>query len=319
MPDPIQALLDSAEPALRYKARLLQTRGVLPEAEVASLREAVRSSERVSLLLSERRTDGSIALHPYSKWRGAHWVLAMLAELGYPAGDTSLIALREQVLDWLAPGHLRNLRVIDGRTRRCASVEGNAVWSLVTLGLADERVEALIEQLLAWQWPDGGWNCDKRPAAINSSFHESLIPMRALALYSRVTGSSAAAAAAERAADIFLKRHLYLRQRDGAVIDPDFIRLHYPAYWHYDILAGLKVLAEAGFIGDPRCAEALDLLERKRLPDGGFPAEGRHFSTAPSCRSGRSLVNWGPASAKRSNPFVTADALYVLQQAGRLP
>ena len=54
------------------------------------------------------------------------------------------------------------------------------------------------------------------------------------------------------------------------------VRLHYPCYWHYDLLAGLKVMAEAGFIGDPRCREALDLLESKRLPGGGFPAEARY-------------------------------------------
>lgn len=29
---------------------------------------------------------------------------------------------------------------------------------------------------------------------------------------------------------------------------PNFVLLHYPRYWHYDILAGLKVMAEVGFI-----------------------------------------------------------------------
>ncbi len=51
----------------------------------------------------------------------------------------------------------------------------------------------------------------------------------------------------------------------------DFLKLRYPCYWHYDILVGLKVMAEAGFLKDPRCREALDILVSKRLPDGGFP------------------------------------------------
>ncbi|MCE5258789.1 MAG: hypothetical protein LLG44_06955 [Chloroflexi bacterium] len=318
MPDLLSNLLASDEPAIRYKARLLQAAAPLPANEETSLREAVRASGRVCMLLSEREHDGTIPLGPYNKWRGAHWVLPILAELGYPPGDEALIPLREQVLNcWLSDAHFKSIRSIDGRTRRCASQESNAAWSLMSLGLTDARVDTLIERLIGWQWPDGGWNCDKRPEAHNSSFHESLIPLRALALYAKLTGSRQAGLAAERAAEIFLKRRLFKRQSDGAIINDAFIRLHYPAYWHYDILAGLKVLAEAGFIDDPRCAEALDLLESKRLPDGGFPAEGKHYSTGASRGSGRSLVEWGQVSQRRMNPFVTADALYVLKCAGR--
>ncbi|MBI3973770.1 MAG: hypothetical protein HY332_21040 [Chloroflexi bacterium] len=100
-----------------------------------------------------------------------------------------------------------------------------------------------------------------------------------------------------------------------------FLTLRYPSYWHYDVLFGLKVLAEAGFIGDERCIEALDLLESKRLADGGFPAEERMYHCSENRRptGGRlSLVSWGPVSKRRPNEFVTADALYVLRAAGRL-
>ena len=81
---------------------------------------------------------------------------------------------------------------------------------------------------------------------------------------------------------------------------------------------GLKVIAEAGFIQDERCADALDLLESKRLPDGGFPAEGKYYRVTKKPVSGRSMVSWGGVSKKRMNEFVTADALYVLKAAGRL-
>jgi hypothetical protein len=96
------------------------------------------------------------------------------------------------------------------------------------------------------------------------------------------------------------------------------VQLHYPAYWHYDILAGLKVMAEADHIGDDRCKEALELLETKQLPDGGFPAEGKYYRVSERKVSGRSLVDWGAVSKQASNPFVTLDALTVLRSAGRL-
>lgn len=49
-------------------------------------------------------------------------------------------------------------------------MEGNTVWSQLILGIVDEeRVPLLVDRLIACQWPDGGWNCDKRPAAPLSS------------------------------------------------------------------------------------------------------------------------------------------------------
>jgi len=97
----------------------------------------------------------------------------------------------------------------------------------------------------------------------------------------------------------------------------EFVELHYPCYWRYDILFGLKVMAEAGFIGDGRCHDALELLESKRLPDGGFPAEKKYYRVTKKMAAGRSLVDWGGTSKKRVNEFVTADALYVLKKSGR--
>ena len=76
-------------------------------------------------------------------------------------------------------------------------------------------------------------------------------------------------------------------------------------------------MAEAGFIHDPRCRDALDLLESKRLPDGGFPAEESFYRVRAEPRTGRELVDWGGVSKTRMNEFVTADALGVLGAAGR--
>lgn len=312
-------LLKSDEPSVRYKT-LTQLAGADPESgECRQLREQIRTSPRVRQLLSERDEAGEIPHHPYYKWAGAHWVLADLADIAYPPGDDSLIPLREQVCEWLlGPEHQQSILTIDGRVRRHASQEGNALFSLLTLGLADERADELAARLRTWQWPDGGWNCDKNRSAHHSSFMESLTPLRGLALHARLTGDERSRAAAEHAADIFLKRRLFRRQSDGTVIEDNFIRLHYPCYWHYDILFALKVLAEAGFIHDQRCDEALELLEGKRLPDGGFPAEKSYYRVTQQPVSGRSLVNWGGVSTKRMNEFVTVDALYVLRAAGRL-
>ena len=208
------------------------------------------------------------------------------------------------------------MQTIAGRARIHASLEGNALYSLLVLGLADRRVDALARRLVELQWEDGGWNCDRTPSASHSSFEETLIPLRGLIWHARKRGDHASAEAAHRAADVILERRLFRRRSTGAVIARNFVELHYPCYWHYDVLFALKVLAEGSFLADARCDEAISLLRAKRRKDGGFPADAKFWSTMSS-KSQRSRVSWGP-TGKRSNEFVTADALWMLEQVRRV-
>ena len=64
------------------------------------------------------------------------------AKLGYRAGDEALIPLREQVLDWLfSDDYLGTFCKIHALRRFHASIDGNALWALLSLGLGDERAE----------------------------------------------------------------------------------------------------------------------------------------------------------------------------------
>jgi hypothetical protein len=307
----VEALLGSAEPAIRWKVRSL----VLGE---PGDREAVRGSPVVRRLLNSEEAPAV-----YAKWQGPHWVLSTLADLGYPPGDEALHPLRERVLDtWLHEDYYKEaalaygrsgVPVLHGRHRAHASQQGNALWSLVRLGLADERCEQLAERLLHWQWPDGGWNCDRHPAADTSSFFESLLPMRGLWGYGTEPGKRAARAAAE----VFLARRLAYRASTGELIRAEFTKLHYPLYWHYDILGGLKGMMELGLLGDPRCADAIDLLESMRLPDG-WPAHARYYRPSSEIAKDHDWVDWGGTSSRKANEWVTVDALAVLRAAGRL-
>ncbi len=319
--NPVHELLrSSTEPSIRY----LYQRDVLGKnpltPELQEMQEEIRFSGRVVKMLAPRGEDGRFPWDAYTKWAGAFWTLLSLVELRYPPGDTGLAPLRDQVLEWLlSEQHLKNIRFIDGRWRRCALQEASAVLAMLQLGIVDDRITRLVESLLKWQWPDGGWNCDKHPAAIHSSFHETWIPLLALKAYADASGSPRVYEAVERASEVFLSHQLYKRKSDGAVMDEQFTRLAYPAYWHYDILAGLRVVAAVGRITDPRCAAALDLLESKRLPDGGFAADVKYYKVVDVVRkgSGFSLVDWGGTSQRTMNEFVTLHALAVLKKAGR--
>jgi hypothetical protein len=309
------------DPEVRYKARSLLLGESETSSEMIALRKTIARSSRARRLLCARNADGTMPAHTYQKWQGPHWTLYSLAQIDYPPGDASLVPMREQAYDWLfEPAHLtfRRSLLIPGqedRFRRCASQEGNAVWYSIRLGIDDGRTRELVHRLVAWQWPDGGWNCDKRPEARTSSVIESLIPLRSLALAGRHYHDEAAARAAARTAEWFLKRGLFRRVHDGQPIMKEFSFIQYPIQL-YDVLFALTVMAEAGKIGDPRCHEALDLLRSKRLPDGGFPLEKANATTSESVRTRGTYADWGPSGKRTMNPLVTVAALWVLKEAG---
>ena len=315
----IAQLFAHPEPSVRYRIAVGVKGYSELSREVLQFRLAVKESARVTAMLASRNAEGRFPWHPYQKWSGAFWTFLVLADMGYPAGDEALLPLKEQIYEWiLSPKHIKSILLIDGRWRRCVCQEGGVVFAMLKLGLVDDRVEQLVASILKWQWPDGGWNCDKHPEATHSSFHESLIPLRALNAFWLASGDAQVKAARDRAAERFLSRLLYKHPETGKAIKPDFLKLAYPGYWHYDFLYGLRAMAECGLINDPRCQDALDLLESKRLSDGGFGAEAKYYQYSREIKTGCSLVDWGGTSKQRFNPFVTAEALSVLKGAGRI-
>jgi hypothetical protein len=292
-------LCASDEPAIRAMAR----RDLLDDHRAAAAEDVV-AGPKVSALLS-----APFPKNPYSKWAGAHWRLVSLVELELPPGEPRARPALESVVDWLAgPRHRAAIVMVDGRTRRCASQEGNALAVACRLGRADDpRVRLLADSLVEWQWPDGGWNCDRRPDAWRSSFHESLAPAWGLHEHWRATGTVASRDAARRAAELFLAHRVFRATATGDVIHPSWAALHYPPYWHYDVLQALVVLSRLGLATDPRAADGLDLLERRRLSDGRWRAGGRW--------NGTEVVDWGRSGP---NEMITLNALRVLRTAGRL-
>lgn len=329
----VRFLLRSRDPSVRYLTLLEVLDAPADSPMVRGLRAQVPRGPRVRALLAGQPPDGGFGVHPYKKWDGAHWRLVSLIELGLPPGHSKALAAAEQVLRWLTgDAHRERIVQINGLWRRCASQEGNALAVCSRLGLAgDPRAQNLARDLLHWQWPDGGWNCDKRPTAHHSSFYESLAPLWGLTEYRRASGSGIVTESVERICEFFLRHRLFRSERTGAVIDTRrvdghrkdnrsrdaeaWVKLHYPLYWHYDILQGLLILARAGMVSDPRTHEALDIVERKRQPDGTWHVEGCYWHPPGRSRSNVEVVDWG---RKGPNEMITLNALRVLKAAGRL-
>ena len=208
--------------------------GVTCSASTTRPRRHACSRPKARALLAAQRATAASAIHAYDKWGGrALDGSSSLVELGeslQASRAASPPRRRARVADGqraIAPG----ITTIAGLTRRCASQEGNAL--AVCSGSDWPAIRAsrlLAESLVGWQWPDGGWNCDKKASGHRSSFNESLPPMWGLHEYWAATGESAARDAARRTAELFLEHRLFRALATGEPIHESFVTLHYPSF-----------------------------------------------------------------------------------------
>ena len=253
-------------------------------------------------LLEGQQPDGGFGVHPYSKWKGAHWRLVSLVELGIPARSRAARAAADTVLDWIAAPS--EPMIVAGKERRHASMEGNALAVCCRLGMARRlRVRRLAEVLLRSQWPDGGWNCDVDPDARHSSFHETLAPIWGLVEYHRSTADGRARRAARRAGELLLEHRLFRRTSNGDPIHPEWLHIHWPHYWHYDFFHGLRAIAMLDLLTDTRADDAMGLLMERGRDGGTWRADGRRYWSSDT-----EVVDWGNAE-----PIVTAAAQAIAQ------
>lgn len=255
------------------------------------------------------------------------WRTLAMTELAAPP-DPRVVASASFLLD--ATVTAKPPRIVDGLTRTYGFGPGAVLLLASRLGLAsDPRTATIAQRLLEWQWPDGGWNCHVKASGRRSSFHQTLLPARGLQEYAVATGDRAAATAADRAAALFLQHQIYFStgtgrptksrpnpRPAGAVIDQRWAKLGYPSYWHYDMLGALVFLAANGSVADSRANLALDLLERKRRPDGRWAAD-RQWWVPQGHRFQHQVevVDWGVAGVP--SEMITLNALRILRAAGR--
>ena len=164
-----------------------------------------------------------------------------------------------------------------------------------------------------------GRRLELRPAATGRPFliSRESCDLWGLIEYAKATADPEVAAAVDRAADFFLRHRLFRSERTARIADGEWLKLHFPPYWHYDILQALLILSRLGVIDDPRCADALDLLEAKRRPRWDLGASWATLLAAEGPeRVNGDLVDWG---AKGPNEMLTLNALRVLKAAGRFP
>jgi hypothetical protein len=263
-------LLDS-DPSIRWQ--VMHDLMDEPDEVVAAERSRVASEGWGARLLDLQAPDG--------QWGGGAYVCP-----GWISTTDTLLLLRDLGLD---PASVRARRAIglvrgtswgpefddapffEGEVEPC--INGRVLASGAYFGEASDR---LLDRLLHEQLEDGGWNCEA-PARRRSSFHTTICVLEGLLEYEKAKGAATAVRDARlRGQEYLLERGLFKSLSTGEVIDPDWTLFSFPTRWHYDVLWGLDYLRRAGVEPDPRAAEAVALVQKKRRSDGRWPLENPH-------------------------------------------
>ncbi len=356
----VEWLLGNKSPAIRYWT----LRDILGEPEteyeVVQAREQIASWAPVAEYLNEQHSEGYWASGEdvyWPKWTATVWPLILLGEIGVPGSNPSIRKGSEyflKVMDaqdrsWPAPKYpdedLRGWRAV---WEPC--ITGNMARTLAAFGYGDDhRVREMFEWLVKHQRDDGGWNCETEDyrngeTVHHSSFMSTIEPLWAFSTLDRQKWPRGGRKAVERAAEFMLIHRLYKSDKTGKVIRPEWTQLHFPMFYFYDILHGLRVLSKLGYAADERMNDARELLLSKRLADGIWPLEAsyiralrRNFVKSPTTGQWVSIrdetldpadiytkggrIAETPAiyatlgEVGRSNPWITLNALRALKAA----
>jgi hypothetical protein len=295
--DVIGWLLDG-EPAIRY-----QTLRDLCDADDATLiveRGRIAREGVGAELLARQAPDGPWRIDGEPDWLPTLFNAVMLSRTAIDPSDAA------GAMDRLASGfrwaeEFGALPFFDGEVEPC--INGHALSVGSYFGRPSER---LVKRLLADQLGDGGWNCDA-PKSQCASYHSTICVLEGLLAYERaVGGDTNVAEARRRGEEYLLERGMYRRRATGAPAHPDFTTFAFPPRYSYDLLRGLDHLRATGAPPDPRIADAITVVEQRRLPDGRWPLDRSH-------PDGLALA-W-PEAVGEPSRWITLRALRVLRWA----
>jgi len=339
--DVIQWLLEPHNPSVRYFT-LRDLLGLPEDdPQLRAAQAAIPQSRDVARIFSRQAAGGHWGdpATPYvPMYKASYWTLMILAQLGLNRDDHRVQPAVEYLFRFQQPlggfsvsgeegaereyERVAQRQLAKGKTppdkpasfadsvhqMTLSCLTGNVVAALLRLGYVnDPRVWRAVDWLISIQNVDGGWLCPYRERHIrdtHSCFHGTICALEAFSeTFGKVKRPPEVQAAIARAAEFLLIHHLYRADHHSLkVINPTWLRLAFPWFYHYSILRGLWVLTQLG-IDDPRMDDARSVLRDKQTPDGTWILE-----STPYRRMQADLEKKGDPSK-----WITLKALQVLR------
>jgi len=272
----IDRLLDS-DPAIRWQVMRDLTHK--PADVIAAERGRVATEGWGARLLALQAPHGQWGGRPWShEWTDTFHVLELLRRFGLdPESEQAkrAVGLVRDKVTWRDPEFetpWSDHRFFQGEVEPC--INGNVVATGSYFGV---DVTPLVDRLLGEQLPDGGWNCEVEIGATVSSMETTINVLEGLLAHEQaIGGSTVVAAARHRGEEYLLERRLFRRKSTGDVIDPSWLQFSFPTWYHYDVLRALDYLRSADAKPGEPVAEAIEVVNGNRAPDGRWPLQNVH-------------------------------------------
>ncbi len=329
-------LLEREDPPIRLFA-LHDILGRSPKSkEVLEAREQIRKYPPVRKVLSARTKDGYWPPREtfYSpKWTSTVWPLMLLGEMGFTP-DEGVKHACEKFLDlhqldngaFTCPSPLEVKRWERGHPGKKAKrweepcLTGNMIRTLLVFGYGeDRRVKKAIDWMPEHQLDDGGWNCNYPEKKVkHSSFMSTIEPLWAYAEIPRKNWTRKMKRSAEEGAEFLLMHRVYKSDHHHWKHSLPFATaFHFPMYYYYDALHGLRVLAKLGYGDDERVRDAVHLILSKRSPDGRWLLEG-DWSREPEAQENKRKALVDVEELWKPSKWVTLNCFRALTATGDL-
>jgi hypothetical protein len=275
------------EPSIRYLALTELLGRAVDDPEVVRAREGITKRGWAAEIFSKQDEDGWWVRgeNLYTpKYVSTNWMLLVLSDLGLTKDDPK-IAKAAQL--WIKRFAKKDGGFgMDGAKSSHLCIVGNTARALVKFGYADHpKVKSAFEWFVKNQAKLGGWSC-----FLSGRNLDSWEPLSAFAVYPRQKWTKGMKEAVERGAEFFLERELH---KQGEHYEP-WYRFHYPVHYYYDLLVGLDFMTALGYGGDERLGHAIEVLKKKRRPDGRWNLDAVH----PDVEGG--MAEWLKAHPKQA-------------------
>src|SRR6266705_1735758 len=284
-------LLEENQPAVRYLALKQLAGKTEDDPDVRAARRAIAKTGWAAEILAKQNPDGWWAGEQslyQPKYLSTNWMLLILSDLGLTKEDPRIAKACDL---WMRRFTKEDGGfAMDGAKRGHLCTTGNMARALVRFGYADHpAVEGAFQWLAKNRDKKGGWSCFGSGRNL-----DSWEGMSAFAVYPREKWTEGMKRAVELGAEYYLGKELH---KQGAEYPP-WHRFHYPAHYYYDLLVGLDFMTALGYGAEPRLRFALNLLRKKRRPDGRWNLDALH----PDAEGG--VAEWYAKNPKHApTPF----------------
>jgi hypothetical protein len=335
-PQGIKWLLETDNPAVRAHTIHDILGRSFDDVEVKKAQQRIRTYGPVKKLLNSRTREGywppkNTFYTP--KWKSTVWPLMLLGEMGFiPDKEIKqtcekffeLHQLENGAFTCPSPSDVQNYLKKHPRAKAVRWEEpcltGNMVRTLLVFGYGDDpRVRKAIDWMPEHQLEDGGWNCNYPEKKVqHSSFMSTIEPLWAYSEIPKQKRTRKMKRSIERGAQFLLMHRIYKSDHHHWKHSLPFAtNFHFPMYYYYDALHGLRVLGKLGYGDDERVQDAVHLILSKRSPDGKWLLEG-DWSREPEAQKNKRHALVDVEELWKPSKWVTLNCYRALMATGDL-